>query len=115
MWPIDRPQANPRNARTHSEGQVEVLAKNLEDLLMLRSLIGDEKDVLLAGHALLAEAGRVGWKEIPVLVLDHLSEEQKERFLIADNQLALVATWDEEKLGEALASLEAQLVDVGDR
>jgi hypothetical protein len=44
-------------------------------------------------------------KQVPVIVLAHLSEEQRRALVIADNQLALNAGWDEELLRVELAIL----------
>jgi DNA modification methylase len=46
--------------------------------------------------------------EVPVIVLDHLNEAQKRAYIIANNQLALNAGWDEEILRADLASLQAE-------
>src|SRR5258708_3713223 len=62
--------------------------------------------------ALLA-ARKLGLKEVPVIVLDHLSEAQKRAYIIADNQLALNAGWDEELLRVELATLQAEDFNIG--
>jgi hypothetical protein len=54
----------------------------------------------------------LGLREVPVIVIAHLTELQKRAYLIADNQLALNSDWDEEKLGRELEELERQLVDL---
>ena len=46
--------------------------------------------------------------EVPVIVLDHLTEAQKRAYIIADNQLALNAGWDEELLRLELAALQEE-------
>ena len=45
-------------------------------------------------------------REVPVIVLRHLSEVQRRALAIADNQLALNAGWDEEMLREQLSALQ---------
>src|SRR5260370_35012868 len=45
-------------------------------------------------------------REVPVIVLEHLSEVQRRALAIADNQLALNAGWDEQMLREQLAALQ---------
>ena len=48
--------------------------------------------------------------EVPTIRLEHLSEQQKRAFLIADNRLAENADWDYQLLGEQLRILsEAEL------
>src|SRR5258706_15721301 len=49
---------------------------------------------------------------IPVIVLGHLSEIQRRALVLADNQLALNAGWDEAKLRVELAALEAEDIPV---
>jgi DNA modification methylase len=51
-------------------------------------------------------ARKLGLTEVPVIVLDHLSEAQKRAYIIADNQLALNAGWDNDLLRQELAALQ---------
>jgi len=51
-------------------------------------------------------AKKLGLKEVPVLLADHLSEAQKRAYIIADNRLALDAGWDDEMLRVEFAELE---------
>ena len=37
---------------------------------------------------------RLGWREVPTIRLDHLTDVQKRAFVIADNRLAELAGWD---------------------
>ena len=62
---------------------------------------------IIAGHGRLLAARKLGLAEVPVVVLDHLSETQRRAYIIADNQLALNAGWDDELLRGALESLDA--------
>jgi DNA modification methylase len=75
-------------------------------------LLIDEKSGILAGHGRLLAAHQLQLTEVPVLVLDHLTEIQKRAYIIADNKLALNASWDEEKLRAELAALERELFDL---
>jgi ParB-like chromosome segregation protein Spo0J len=60
---------------------------------------------ILAGHGRLLAARKLGLTEVPVVPLDHLSETQRRAYIIADNQLALNAGWDEELLRVELQAL----------
>ncbi len=46
--------------------------------------------------------------QVPVIVLDHLTEAQKRAYIIADNQLALNAGWNDELLRMELAALQQE-------
>jgi len=50
----------------------------------------------------------LGPAEAPVIVLDHLTETQKRAYIIADNQLALNAGWNDDILGIELAALQEE-------
>jgi ParB-like chromosome segregation protein Spo0J len=66
-------------------------------------------DGILAGHARVLAARKLGMKEVPVIVLRHLAEAQKRALVIADNQLAIAgAGWDEEMLRIELAILHEE-------
>src|SRR5207302_1066235 len=93
----------PKDGRSRSPA----LPRSLNAVLLV-----DENGVLLAGHGTLQAARHLGFEEVPVIVIAHLSELQKRAYMIADNQLALNSEWDEEKLGRELAELEQQLVDL---
>jgi hypothetical protein len=63
-------------------------------------------------HSRVPRSACMQLKEVPVIVLDHLTEAQKRAYIIADNQLALNAGWDDEILRAELASLQAEDFDV---
>ncbi len=66
----------------------------------------DTRAGILAGHARLRGARQAGLLQVPVIVLDHLTEVQKRAYILADNKLALNAGWDDELLAKELAALE---------
>src|SRR6516164_1848730 len=47
----------------------------------------------------------LGWSEVPILCLDHLSPAQARAFMIADNRLSEIASWDDRLLAEQLKDL----------
>ena len=51
-------------------------------------------------------AKKLGLKEVPILLVEHLKEEQKRAYIIDDKRLALDAGWDEEMLRVEIAELE---------
>ena len=67
----------------------------------------NEKGVVLAGHGRLRAAQLLGLKEVPTIVVKHLTEELQRAFMLADNRLAELAGWDEELLTVELQELSA--------
>jgi len=111
-WPIERLKPYERNARTHTALQIQQIAKSIAEFGFTNPILVDSQDGIIAGHARLLAARELGRSEVPVIVLSHLSEAQKRAYILADNQLALNAGWDDEILRAELASLEAQGFDL---
>ncbi len=110
-WPVDRLIPYARNARTHSDEQIEQIARSIREFGFTNPILVDTGAGILAGHARLLAARRVGLAEVPVIILDHLTETQKRAYILADNKLALNAGWDDELLAKELAALEADGFD----
>lgn len=113
VWPIDRLKPYERNARTHSAGQVGKIADSITRFGFNAPILVDGRQGIVAGHGRLAAARHLGLEEVPVIVLDHLSELEARAYLIADNQLSDLSGWDEELLLEELSDLESQGIAPG--
>lgn len=105
LWPVTRLVPYERNARTHSPEQVRQIVASIQEFGFLNPILVDSGDGIIAGHGRLAAAKDLGLAEVPVVVLDHLTEAQRRAYVIADNQLALNAGWDEELLRMELGDL----------
>jgi DNA modification methylase len=68
-------------------------------------VIVDEQGGLIAGHARVLAAQRLGLDEVPVVVARGWSDAKKRAYILADNRLALNAGWDPELLRLELADL----------
>jgi hypothetical protein len=108
-WPIERLVPYEKNARTHSPEQVAQLRASIEEFGFTNPILVASDDGILAGHGRLAAAKDLGLKEVPVVVLDHLTPTQRRAYVLADNKLALNAGWDEDLLQQEIAALS--LVD----
>jgi len=111
-WLIEKLIPWARNPRTHSDAQVAQIAASIQAFGFNSPILVDSNAGIIAGHGRLLAARKLGLKEVPVIVLDHLSEAQKRAYVIADNQLALNAGWNDELLGIELAALQQENFDV---
>lgn len=103
------PYAN--NAREHTEEQVAQVAASIKEFGWTNPLIVHNQTVV-AGHARLAAARKLGLEEVPVIDRSDMSEAQWKAYVLADNQLAQNATWNEGLLTlelDALAELDFDL------
>ena len=104
-WPVARLIPYARNARTHSDEQVAQIAASIAEFGFVNPVLIGPDHVIIAGHARLLAARKLGMTEVPVIVLDHLTDTQRRALVIADNRLALNAGWDEEMLRVELEAL----------
>ena len=105
-WPVDRLVPYGRNPRTHSAAQVRQIAASIREFGFNNPILVDTHSGIIAGQGRLLAARQLQLKQVPVIVLDHLSEAQKRAYILADNKLAQNAGWDEELLRSELAALK---------
>ena len=93
---------NPKNPRVIKDDKFAKLVKSITDfpqMLEKRPLVCftdvDGKLVVLGGNMRLKAAKEVGLKELPVVLADDWTEEQKNEFLIKDNVGFGEWQWDE--------------------
>src|SRR5438876_1326535 len=103
QWLVERLIPYARNARTHSEEQVAQIAASIVEFGFNNPILVDTNAGIIAGHGRLLAARKLQLTEVPVIVLDHLTETEKRAYIIADNRLAESAGWDEELLRVELA------------
>lgn len=101
-----------RNARTHSEQQVNQLAASMREFGFTNPVLVDEQNGLIAGHGRLQAAIKLGLAQVPAIRLEGLTEAQKRALVIADNKLAMNAGWDLDLLKVELTDLDSAGFDL---
>ena len=94
-----------RNPRTHSDAQVTQIAASIREFGWTVPILVDGANGIIAGHGRMLAARNLGLERVPVIELAHMSEAQKRAYVLADNQLARNAGWDEVLLRLELADL----------
>lgn len=94
-----------RNARTHSDEQVAQIAASMREFGFTNPVLVDGKGGIIAGHGRVMAAKQIGLEHVPTIELGHLTEAQRQAYVIADNQLALKAGWSMELLRAEMESL----------
>jgi DNA modification methylase len=112
-WLIEKLIPYARNPRTHSDAQIAQIAASITEFGFNNPILVDAKAGIIAGHGRLLAARKLELKEVPVIVLDHLTEAQKRAYILADNQLALNAAWNDELLSIELAALQEEEFNLG--
>src|SRR5690606_14584048 len=101
-----------RNARTHSEAQVALIAGSIREYGFTNPVLVDGANGIIAGHGRVLAARKLGLSRVPVIELAHLSEAQKRAYVLADNRLAEQAGWDRDLLALELGDLREMAVDL---
>ena len=120
-WPADRVERRKvaslvpyaRNARTHSAEQVSAIAASIREWGWTNPVLVDPEGGIIAGHGRILAAQKLGLTDVPVMVANGWSTEQKRAYVLADNKLALNAGWDLELLTFELSELQSHEFDLG--
>jgi DNA modification methylase len=104
--PIDALIPYVRNTRTHSDDQVDQIAASIQEFGWTNPVLVDGENGIIAGHGRVMAAKKLGETTVPVIELSHLTDAQKRAYIIADNQLALNAGWDDKLLAQEIEALK---------
>jgi DNA modification methylase len=94
------------NSRTHSEEQITQLVSSIKEFGFTNPILLAPDNSIIAGHGRLQAVKRLGQEEVPCIVVHGLTKTQIKALIIADNQLALNAGWDLEKLSVEIEGLK---------
>lgn len=111
------------NSREHSDEQVAQIAASIRAFGFTNPVLIDEANNLIAGHGRVIAARKLGMTEVPAIVVTGMDERKRRALIIADNKLALNASWDMEALlvevhdlggefGELMGFSEKELLDM---
>jgi len=95
-----------KNSRTHSKEQVAQIARSIQEFGFTNPVLIDGQGGIVAGHGRVMAAQSLGVESVPCLRVDWLTEAQKKAYVIADNQLALNAGWDNDILSAEIKELQ---------
>lgn len=92
------------NAKLHPEEQVEQIKKSIVEV-GFRDPIGVWNGVIVEGHGRYIAAQELGMKEVPVIRLDDMTDEQRKAYGLIHNKLTMNSDFDFDKLQEELDAL----------
>jgi hypothetical protein len=120
--PLDALEPYARNPRTHSAAQLKLIERSLARFGWATP-VGKADGVLIYGHARRQAALNLRARGVriphhpdpnvaPVVDLSHLSKADRRAYVIADNQLAVLAGWDDDLLRLELTELRDEGFDL---
>lgn len=107
--PIDSLTPYEKNARKHKDIDVEVIKKSIEEFGMCDPIgVWGDRNIIVEGHGRLLALKALGYKEVPCIRLDFLTDEQRKAYALTHNRSAELSSWDFDTLDEELKALERE-------
>lgn len=93
---------NKNNARAHSPAQITALAAAINAYGFTSTILVDEDGVILSGHARVMAAKQLNLDIVPVRIITGLTAAQKRAYVLSDNKMGLLSSWDIDQLAAEL-------------
>lgn len=110
MVPVDELKPYEGNAKIHDNRNVGQIASSIEEFNFADPIAAWHNDkgesVIIEGHGRLLAAQRLGIKELPVIYLDYLTDEQRRAYTIVHNSTTMSTGFDMDVLKVELEGLE---------
>ena len=111
--PIEDIKPYEKNAKIHTEEQIEQIKKSIKEFGM-NDPIGIWRDnIIIEGHGRLIACKELGMKEVPVIRLDNLTDDQRKAYTLVHNQTTMNTGFDIDILNEELENIEIDISDFG--
>lgn len=109
--PLDQVHLSDNNPKLHPDCQLAMLEASFRRFRHMSPILVAKNGEVIAGHARVIVARRIGLSSVPAIVLPHLNEAERRAYRIADNAIAEKGEWSIELLTSELELLTA--VDLG--
>ena len=103
--PIDSIKPYKNNAKLHPKEQIEQIKKSIQQFGM-DDPIGIWKDEIVEGHGRIIACKELGYTEVPIIRLDHLTDEERKAYTLAHNKLTMNSDFDLDILNEELSNFD---------
>ena len=104
---VDDIKPYPNNARVHTEKDIQAIVESIKEFGFDDPIgIWGDDNVIVEGHGRLQAAKELHIQKVPVIRLDHLTDEQRKAYTLAHNKTAELSDWDFDLLNVELESIE---------
>ena len=103
--PLDQITPYAQNAKKHPQYQIEQIKASILQFGNNDPIAIDENNVIIEGHGRYLALKALGYHEVPVIKLHHLSEDQKRAYILAHNKITLNTDFDINILKDELTNI----------
>ena len=93
------------NSKIHPDKQIKNIVASIKQFGFTQPIVCDEEKTILSGHGRYEAAKQMQIEEVPIRIVENLTDAQKKAYVIADNKIAEQSEWDEQKVLDELAEL----------
>ena len=112
---LDKLKPYEKNARKHQEADLSTIKASISEFGMSDPIgVWGKDNIIVEGHGRYLACKELGIDKVPVIHLDHLTDEQRRAYALAHNKTAEMSEWDFDLLGGELADiLDIDMSDFG--
>lgn len=112
--PIDYLKPYEKNAKIHTPEQIEQIKKSIQQFGMNDPIgIWGEDNLVVEGHGRLQACKALGMKEVPIIRLDDLTDEQRRAYTLVHNQTTMNTGFNMNILDEELDNIDIDMSELG--
>jgi ParB-like chromosome segregation protein Spo0J len=91
-----------KNAKLHPQEQIEQIKKSIQEFNMIDPIGVWKDNSIIEGNGRYKACKQLGIKEVPIIRLDHLSDEERKAYTLAHNKLTMNSDFDLDILNDEL-------------
>ena len=100
---LDKLKPYDKNARKHQEADLSTIKASITEFGMSDPIgVWGKDNTIVEGHGRYLACKELGIEKVPVIHLDHLTDEQRRAYALAHNKTAEMSEWDIDLLGDEL-------------
>ena len=112
--PVEQLKPYEKNAKIHTQEQIEQIKKSIQEFGMNDPIgIWGKDNLIVEGHGRLQACKELGMKEVPVIRLDDLTDEQRRAYTLVHNQTTMNTGFNMNILADELDNIDIDMSELG--
>ena len=111
--PIENLKPYENNAKIHTVEQIEQIKASITEFGMNDPIAIWKDNIIIEGHGRLLACKELGFKELPVIRLDNLTDDERKAYTLVHNKLTMNTDFDIDLLNEELETIEIDMTEFG--